>query len=123
MDFVGMGFTQQELLQETLAETQDGGESRQDQQGEGHDPGHAVVLVVAAVAVGVVVVPVSAVPLLLRHGLDMAGHLPVSPGFGEEHHEDHPEGIVGREEGPEETQDQPDLVVQLRQGPQDRPPC
>ena len=35
-------------------------------------------------------------------------------------YEDHPEGVVGREEGAEEAQEQPELFIQMGQGPQNR---
>ena len=44
-------------MQVPLAETEDQGEAGQDDEGEGHDPGHAVVFVVA-VAMGVIIMPV-----------------------------------------------------------------
>ena len=69
---VGMRFTQEELLQVALAETQDQGEAGQDEQGEGHDPGHPVVLVVA-VAVGVIIMRRGRAPRL--HVDHMTGDL------------------------------------------------
>jgi len=48
-------FSQEQLLQIPLTETEDQGEAGQDEQGEDHDPGHPVVFVVA---VSVIIMPV-----------------------------------------------------------------
>jgi hypothetical protein len=72
---MGMRFSQEQFFQVPLTETEDQGEARQDEQGEGHDPGHPVVFVVA-VAVGVVIMPVGAVPVgLVFHVGNMPGDL------------------------------------------------
>ena len=71
---MGMGFAQEKFLQVALAEPQNQSKAGQDDKGQGHDPGHPVVLLVdVAVAMGRM-----AVAMLLRHRYHMAtdGWLP-----------------------------------------------
>ena len=99
-------------MQATLPESQDQGKAGQDDEREGHDPGHAMGLVVA-VAVGRVFlflvggVSVAALHLLV---ILLPGRVVIGP--GKEHDKDHPEGVIGGQEGAEEAQPHPQLVVQ-----------
>ncbi len=113
-------FSQEQLLEVALTEPEAHGEAGQDDEGNGHDPGDAVVFVVAvAMPMGVVIVAVGVFNVDHVAG-DLAVGLRV---LGEEHDKDHPEGVISRQEGPQQAQDQPELVVQVGQSRPGSLPC